>query len=149
MCVQTTLYPWKFSLYFFCFKSFSMILFSPVFSCRFETFRNNSYKFRKIKVTNDSIAYHNMNNSTRIHTFYSLLRSERNSTYSDPELPKVLDLPPNLDFKVRLSSFQSFVKIRTFEPEQILNDLSMISVNRKDKFTRAIEMRYLCSWTNF
>ena len=28
-----------------------------------------------------------------------------------PELQKVLDLPPNLDFKVPISSFQSFVKI--------------------------------------
>ena len=32
------------------------------------------------------------------------------------ELHKVLDLSPNLDFKVRLSSFQSFMKIRKEEP---------------------------------
>ena len=46
------------------------------------------------------------------------------------ELQKVLDLPPNQDFKVTPSSFQSFVKIRkksVLYAKKVLIDLPMTS----------------------
>ena len=52
--------------------------------------------------------------------------------YVSAELQKVLDLPPNLDFKVQHSSFQSFVKIRKkslYISRRVLIDLSLIYQN--------------------